>query len=218
MSLKGTAPISAFAIYNERKRKQKKAKIEPVSRTELPPKKLKNENRHRDKTKVVENGKTLLVTSPKTEKKTVTVKKKQKVSKHAVKKKNRSTSKLDKIEDVPPLLIPIDTGTMTTSGRPKTVCLNQNGEINPLTNIDPSNEGLKLFKWMIAPVKPAQFFQNYWESKVLYINRNDPSYYKDVLSTKRLNNIFREFPLYYTRNVDVVSYENGVKQVSQYLH
>uniref|UniRef100_A0A6P7FY85 Bifunctional lysine-specific demethylase and histidyl-hydroxylase n=1 Tax=Diabrotica virgifera virgifera TaxID=50390 RepID=A0A6P7FY85_DIAVI len=80
-------------------------------------------------------------------------------------------------------------------------------------NKDPVSESLKLFKWLIAPLSPTKFFEQYWEVKALHIQHNSPHYFSDILTTARLDSIFREFPLYYTKNIDVVSYENGVKEV-----
>ncbi|XP_072382139.1 bifunctional lysine-specific demethylase and histidyl-hydroxylase NO66 isoform X2 [Diabrotica undecimpunctata] len=80
-------------------------------------------------------------------------------------------------------------------------------------NKDPVSESLKLFKWLIAPLSPTSFFKQYWEVKALHIQHNSAYYFSDILTTAKLDSIFRKFPLYYTKNVDVVSYENGLKEV-----
>lgn len=46
----------------------------------------------------------------------------------------------------------------------------------------------------------------------MHIRRNNKSYYKHLLTTQRLDEILRKNALYYTRNVDVVSYVNGERQ------
>ena len=39
-----------------------------------------------------------------------------------------------------------------------------------------------MLKKMIAPIKEEEFFSEYWEKKPLYIQRNDPEYYSDIVS------------------------------------
>lgn len=74
-------------------------------------------------------------------------------------------------------------------------------------------EGFKVFKWMLAPISPATFFQKYWEKETLYVARNKPFYYEHILTTNALDHMLRDHTLHYTRNVDVVSYNDGVKEV-----
>jgi ribosomal protein L16 Arg81 hydroxylase len=40
----------------------------------------------------------------------------------------------------------------------------------------------ELFQKLISPITLTDFFENYWEKKVLYIPRNDPHYYRDILT------------------------------------
>lgn len=76
----------------------------------------------------------------------------------------------------------------------------------------PSMNGLQLFKWLIHPLSPNDFFKKYWEQDCLLIERTSASYYKHIFSSEALDKILRDHPLFFTRNIDVVSYENGVKQ------
>ncbi|KAL3266727.1 hypothetical protein HHI36_010888 [Cryptolaemus montrouzieri] len=78
---------------------------------------------------------------------------------------------------------------------------------------DPIMKGYHLFEWMISPMNPKNFFDNHWELEVLHVPRKNKKYYSHLLTSRNLDQIFRENSLYYTRNVDVVIYENGEKQV-----
>ncbi|KAF2884100.1 hypothetical protein ILUMI_22068 [Ignelater luminosus] len=70
----------------------------------------------------------------------------------------------------------------------------------------------QVFEWIIAPVKPTDFFKTFWEKSPFYIKRNKENYYNQILTTEKLDTILREHSLFYTRNVDVVSYENGQRE------
>ncbi|XP_060522241.1 ribosomal oxygenase 1 [Cylas formicarius] len=102
----------------------------------------------------------------------------------------------------PPLLVPIK--------KVKQINYDKNSG-SPLNN--PIATSLAVFKWLLYPVKPRDFFEKVWEKEILHIERSNKDYYKDILTTDGLDRILRDFPLYYTRNVDVVNYENGVKEV-----
>lgn len=236
MSLVNGSPVSAFAMYKQKFSKKQKTStngitsIKKKKKSEERPKKasvqLENINKKK-KTVKVSNA---LPSSPK--KHTAN---KNKITKKALdlkqakkfKTKKSLKNKFDIDKDEPPLLVPIQ---IPKSKKEKTkkenVVGNSNScnqselDNNSLSNIisdlhktDPSPEGLKLFKWLIASVSPKDFFNLFWEKEILFIERNSPNYYSHLLTTERLDDIFREFPLYYTRNVDVVSYENGVKEV-----
>ena len=43
------------------------------------------------------------------------------------------------------------------------------------------------FAKLIAPVTPEQFFAEYWEKKPLIIHRDDPGYYRDLLTFEKVN-------------------------------
>nr|CAH7755253.1 unnamed protein product [Callosobruchus chinensis] len=145
--------------------------------------------------------------------------KKSKTSQKAgkAKKKKKNTVMRADSDEEPPTLIPIikpslsDLNLKTKANEIE--CLQMQRLISQINKTDPSPEGYKVFKWLIEPMKPKTFFEKYWESQVLHIQRHDENYYRDIFTTERLDDIFREFPLQYTKNVDVVSYEDGVKEV-----
>lgn len=74
---------------------------------------------------------------------------------------------------------------------------------------DSVDEGLKAFKWMIAPYNPEEFFNRIWEKKPLHIARKKPNYYKELISTPLIDNMLRNENIQFTKNIDVTSYVNG---------
>ncbi|CAH2008944.1 unnamed protein product [Acanthoscelides obtectus] len=128
------------------------------------------------------------------------------------KKKKKSVTNTDSDEE-PPLLVPITRHSISRQIPKTNEVEDMKKLISEINKTDPSPEGYKVFKWLIEPMKPKEFLERYWESQVLHIQRHNGNYYRDVLTTERLDDIFREFPLQYTKNVDVVTFENGVKEV-----
>lgn len=70
----------------------------------------------------------------------------------------------------------------------------------------------KLFKWFVSPLEVDTFFMQYWEKTPLHIDRPESDYYKHMLTTKQIDTMLRENSLFYTRNIDIVSYENGKRE------
>ncbi|XP_022914586.2 ribosomal oxygenase 1 [Onthophagus taurus] len=66
--------------------------------------------------------------------------------------------------------------------------------------------------YIISPLPSSDFFTTYWEKNPLHINRKDGGYFKNIFSSKQFDNILRNNPLYYTRNIDVVTYESGERK------
>lgn len=77
---------------------------------------------------------------------------------------------------------------------------------------DPYTDSQKLLQWILSPKKLESFFQNFWESKPVHIHRKRQDYFKHLLSSKKLDEMLRHNALYYTRNIDIVSYENGKRE------
>ncbi|KAJ8913459.1 hypothetical protein NQ315_013838 [Exocentrus adspersus] len=218
MFSQSSEPISAFVVYKKSKNKVGKnsdTNVVPAKKDNLQTKGMKNMKINKSTNKV----------SGSTVKHNGIHKKSKKNKKKVVKNKIQSIAQNTNYEDEqPPFLVPMDNAVSTNlvkeEIRVKTEKLTPDGSnedevtsLSELDKIDPSPDGLKLFKWLIAPLNPEIFFETYWEQKVLFVGRNKETYYRQILTTERLDAIFREFPLYYTRNVDVVSYDNGVKEV-----
>ena len=56
-------------------------------------------------------------------------------------------------------------------------------------------DATKQFCWMIHPMQPEQFMQEFWEKKATLIRRNDQKYYADFFSTKAMAEIIERNPL-----------------------
>ncbi|KAB0799651.1 hypothetical protein PPYR_07531 [Photinus pyralis] len=77
---------------------------------------------------------------------------------------------------------------------------------------NPSESPDKVFEWLISPILPREFFTTKWEKVPVHIKRNHENVYAELLSTKKLQSIFLDNVLFYTRNVDVVSYTNHQRE------
>ncbi|CAH1174149.1 unnamed protein product [Phaedon cochleariae] len=234
MSLPESSPVSAFLMY-KKKSKNNKPKLKSTGHEESnlsgsPPSKknkklLKSDQHNKKHLKVKNKELRISVENPKKHK-GITPSTQLFDDRRMIKRKQNgvaTTKKLKKplqkhliesSDENPPILVPIQTPSTGSSLRSEAIMDASISEfMSKLNKTDPSPEGLKLFKWLIAPINPSVFFDEYWENEVMHIKRDKPSYYTCILTTQRLDDIFREFPLYYTTNVDVVSYENGVKEV-----
>ncbi|BES93526.1 Ribosomal oxygenase 1 [Nesidiocoris tenuis] len=56
------------------------------------------------------------------------------------------------------------------------------------------------------------FMKKYWEKTVAYIPARDPKMFKDLLSTKLMDKVLRREAVHFTRDIDVTSYKNGVRE------
>ncbi|GBP72357.1 Bifunctional lysine-specific demethylase and histidyl-hydroxylase NO66 [Eumeta japonica] len=81
----------------------------------------------------------------------------------------------------------------------------------PITT-DSRERGLKAFEWLIAPYNSTMFFNKIWEKKPLHISRKTPSYYKDLISTPIIDVMLRKENILFTKNIDVTSYVNGIRE------
>lgn len=112
-------------------------------------------------------------------------------------------------EEAPQLVSMVATSSLTNGKSNKNV-FEEDLEDNDAT--DSLSTSLNLLSWVLAPITPSDFFDQYWETKPLCVKRTVANYYKHLLSSKKIDNILRHNALYYTRNVDVVSYENGKRE------
>ncbi|XP_037541502.1 ribosomal oxygenase 1 [Nematolebias whitei] len=69
-----------------------------------------------------------------------------------------------------------------------------------------------LFEWLIKPVPEADFFRDTWEKKPIFVQRNNPDYYKGLFSTAEFDRILREEDVQFGVNLDVTSYINGKRE------
>ncbi|CAI9569143.1 unnamed protein product [Staurois parvus] len=82
-----------------------------------------------------------------------------------------------------------------------------------LGEIQNSKERAKtLFKWLISPIKPKEFFRNIWEKKPALIRRHNSKYYDGFFSISEFDRILREDNVQFGVNLDVTSYTDGVRE------
>ncbi|XP_034943445.1 ribosomal oxygenase 1 [Chelonus insularis] len=91
--------------------------------------------------------------------------------------------------------------------------LNKKDDISENMNtVNPVNESNHLFKWLIYPLSPSEFFIENWERAPLHIQRKSSKYYKVLMSTPMIDDILKKFNILYTKNLDITSYSNGVRE------
>lgn len=91
-------------------------------------------------------------------------------------------------------------------------------KVNPNANIDdvPTSssidDGKRMLSWILATIPIDNFMQHYWEQKPLLIKRKCPTYYRWLLSTESIDKMLREQRVEFTKNLDITSYRNGVRE------
>lgn len=77
------------------------------------------------------------------------------------------------------------------------------------------NVYIKFFFFFDCVLKFNLINSNYrqsWEQQPVHIKRKDSDYYKFLLSTPMMDTILREQHVLFTKNVDVTSYTNGMRE------
>lgn len=70
-----------------------------------------------------------------------------------------------------------------------------------------------MFDWVINPMLSDEFFKTYWEKKPKVIKRSsNRDYYSSLLSVEIINSMLKDNHLEYTKNIDVTSYRDGVRE------
>ncbi|XP_076635478.1 bifunctional lysine-specific demethylase and histidyl-hydroxylase NO66 [Colletes latitarsis] len=77
---------------------------------------------------------------------------------------------------------------------------------------NPLDISRSMFQWVIHPMKIEEFFEKNWEQTPVHIKRNCPNYYKLLMSTPMLDKILRDSCILFSKNIDITSYENGVRE------
>jgi hypothetical protein len=63
------------------------------------------------------------------------------------------------------------------------------------------------FNWMVSPIDRDQFFSHLFQRRVVYVNRKDKNYYKDLFSSDGLLRMVQENDLEYGTNINVAHYD-----------
>lgn len=229
------SPISAFAIYKANKpsvnNKNQKRKKKRKGKSRAPEQSSKITNKpvtvlsgdvlrqgaekfkqRQKKTKEAKNiGKKKTLKNKQTESKPN--KKRKVVSKEHKVNGVTSNRKLPESEEVP-ILIPSVQNHHNIQVSDDNSCSHSDDgcfEFVPVQS-DSSDEGLKAFKWMIAPYNPDEFLNRIWEKKPLHIARKKPNYYKEIISTPVIDDMLRNENIQFTKNIDVTSYINNKRE------
>ncbi|XP_005047193.1 PREDICTED: bifunctional lysine-specific demethylase and histidyl-hydroxylase NO66 [Ficedula albicollis] len=70
----------------------------------------------------------------------------------------------------------------------------------------------ELFRWLLAPVAPAEFLGKHWERAPLLLRRGDPGYYAGLFSTADFDAALRGGEVHFGTHLDVTSYADGVRE------
>ncbi|XP_011548076.3 ribosomal oxygenase 1 [Plutella xylostella] len=236
------SPVSAFAVYkqnkntNHNKQQQKKNRkqlqreasatvtVQPASKTftedlmKTAAKRLKNQHKREKDTKSIGKKKSHKKKKAKAGKgrgKALENKKVNNVKQTLVKAPSvHEESDHESIEDVDdiPTLIPAPKGDFEPQDIDSASQSSNNSfEFTPVQT-NSVDEGIRVFNWMIAPYNPKDFYNQIWEKKPLFVSRNKPLYYKDVISTPMIDNMLRKENIQFTKNIDITSYVDGKRE------
>ncbi|XP_047025471.1 bifunctional lysine-specific demethylase and histidyl-hydroxylase NO66 [Helicoverpa zea] len=227
-------PVSAFAMYkantssnkekkNKKRNKGKPQVISPKATSRSLPPQLKDEKKQielalklKKKNKKVKESKNIIKKKQHKKKRSKLSKPETKVSpaRKSTKQVLNSSDVPDSHEDVPLLLKPPAKKEVPDLESADEVCSHSSDgsfEFTPVET-DSEEEGLKVFKWMIAPYDIDEFFANVWEKKPLHIARGKHDFYKELITTPIIDDMLRNEHIQFTKNIDVTSYVDGERQ------
>lgn len=86
-------------------------------------------------------------------------------------------------------------------------------KINDFFMKDPIIQSYMLFEWLIYPLSIDKFLSEHWEKKPTFIKRtNKTDYYKVLMSTPILDQILRDNCILFSKNIDITSYDEDVRE------
>nr|XP_012429528.4 ribosomal oxygenase 1 [Taeniopygia guttata] len=87
------------------------------------------------------------------------------------------------------------------------------GLLRQLSRLEDSRQrAAELFRWLLAPVAPADFLRRHWERAPLLVRRGDPGYYAGLFSTADFDAALRGGEVHFGTHLDVTSYAEGVRE------
>ncbi|KAM7019533.1 ribosomal oxygenase 1 [Passerculus sandwichensis] len=87
------------------------------------------------------------------------------------------------------------------------------GLLRRLARLEDSRQrAAELFRWLLAPVAPAEFLGRHWERAPLLLRRGDPGYYAGLFSTADFDAALRGGEVHFGTHLDVTSYAEGVRE------
>ncbi|XP_054706568.1 ribosomal oxygenase 1-like [Uloborus diversus] len=70
----------------------------------------------------------------------------------------------------------------------------------------------KSFKWMIFPMSPEKFFDDFWEKNYAHISRNDGKYWNCLYSCEDFDRILKNNRVEFGKDIDITEYYDGVRK------
>lgn len=210
------SPVSAFAMYSANKKPKRVRRNRKKKVSHSSPRVLENipEDIQFQVARKVKNKQKKIKEVKNIGKKKTHKKKREKLAKADIKTpfENRRITRVSESEDVP-ILVQATTNQQIDSDVEEIRSNSSDGsfEFVPVQT-DSVEEGLQVFKWMIAPYDPEEFLQRVWEKKPLHISRKKPSYYKEIISTPTIDHMLRNENIQFTKNIDVTSYIDGKRE------
>ncbi|NWY43693.1 RIOX1 oxygenase, partial [Sylvia atricapilla] len=87
------------------------------------------------------------------------------------------------------------------------------GLLRRLARLEDSRQrAAELFRWLLAPVAPAEFLGRHWERAPLLVRRGDPGYYAGLFSTADFDAALRGGEVHFGTHLDVTSYAEGMRE------
>ncbi|KAF1792161.1 Peptide methionine sulfoxide reductase [Phytophthora cactorum] len=78
-------------------------------------------------------------------------------------------------------------------------------ELVSQTDVHSATKARMLLTWLLYPVTPEEFYENYWEQRPLAIKRNFPSYYDGWFSKQEIDRILKTHTLEYGTDLDLTN-------------
>lgn len=72
-------------------------------------------------------------------------------------------------------------------------------------------DGLEVFRYIIAPSESRIFFEEFWEKRPCAIQRNSKNYFSSLISFEGIDKMLREEYVEYTTHIDITEYTDGVR-------
>ncbi|KAH8238443.1 hypothetical protein KR032_006938, partial [Drosophila birchii] len=73
-------------------------------------------------------------------------------------------------------------------------------------------EGRRMLQWIMNPVKPDDFFSDFWEKNACLVQRKSPNFFSDLISFQMIDEMLIHNHLEFTTNIDITSYTNGKRE------
>lgn len=70
----------------------------------------------------------------------------------------------------------------------------------------------RTFAWLVEPISVDDFMANHWENTLYYVTRISKDKYKKLLSTEGIDAMLRKKNIEFTKNIDLTSYRDGVRE------